>query len=99
MGFAVPNGRNFWQFYLVYQQRILEIRYPAGSEFRQQKILSPVGRELRQQENLFPAGKELGNSEKQYPVGTEFATGFHSDLSWSHYRALMRVDNAKAPEI
>ncbi len=32
-GFSVPNVRNFRQFYLVYQQRILEIRYPAGSEF------------------------------------------------------------------
>jgi len=26
-------------------------------------------------------------------MGTEFATGFHPDLSWSHYRALMRVEN------
>lgn len=69
---------------------------PNGRNFHQQKILSPVGRELRQQENLFPAGKELGNSQKQYPVGTEFAAGFHPDLSWSHYRALMRVENAEA---
>ncbi len=56
-GFSVPNVRNFRQFYLVYQQRIPEIRYPAG---------------------------------------VESATGFHPDLSWSHYRALMRVENEEA---
>ncbi len=33
--------------------------------------------------------------QKQHPMGTEFATGFHPDLSWSHYRALMRVENEK----
>ena len=31
-GFSVPNVRNFRQFYLTDQQRILEIRYPAGSD-------------------------------------------------------------------
>lgn len=30
-GFSVPNVRNFRQFYLVYQQRIPEIRCPVGS--------------------------------------------------------------------
>ena len=48
MGFSVPNARNFRQFCLVYQQRVLEIRYPAGNEFRQQKILSPMGRDTYQ---------------------------------------------------
>ena len=70
-GFSVPNVRNFRQFYLVYQQRILEIRYPAGSEFGD-------------------------GPEKRYPAGGESTRGFHPDLSWSHYRALMRVENEDA---
>ena len=73
-GFSVPNVRNFRQFYLVYHQRILEIRYPAGSELDKGGKLAP----------------------KQDPMGIEFATGFHPDLSWSHYRALMRVENEEA---
>ena len=29
-------------------------------------------------------------------MGTELPAGFSPQLSWSHYRALMRVDNAEA---
>ena len=32
----------------------------------------------------------------QYPTGTEFKSGFNPRLSWSHYRALMRIKNEKA---
>lgn len=28
-----------------------------------------------------------------HPAGSESPTGFHPNLSWSHYRALMRVEN------
>ena len=42
-------------------------------------ILSPMGIEL------------LTTTEKSYPMGSEFKNGFSSQLSWSHYRALMRV--------
>lgn len=31
-----------------------------------------------------------------HPLGGELSSGFHPNLSWSHYRALMRVDNADA---
>ena len=44
----------------------------------------------------YPAGTKLTESEKQYPVGSEFDHGFHPNLSWSHYRALMRVKNEQA---
>jgi predicted nuclease of restriction endonuclease-like (RecB) superfamily len=37
-----------------------------------------------------------GSNPKGYPAGSESPTGFHPDLSWSHYRALMRVDNIAA---
>ncbi len=31
-----------------------------------------------------------------YPVGSESPSGFHPNLSWSHYRALTRVENNAA---
>ena len=46
--------------------------------------------------NLFPTGRELPLLKKSYPAGTESMQGFSSQISWSHYRALMRVDNTKA---
>lgn len=46
-------------------------------------ILSPAGRELPSPETLSPAGRELA------PV-------FSPQLTWSHYRALMRVQDEKA---
>ncbi len=51
----------------------------------------------------YPPGSELSisvlndqNLEKRYPLGSESETCFHPDLSWSHYRALMRVENKHA---
>jgi len=41
-------------------------------------------------------GELMHLSEKSYPPGSEFKTGFQPNLSWSHYRALMRVSNTKA---
>lgn len=42
-----------------------------------------------------PKGDELQDS-KSYPPGDESPRGFFPDLSWSHYRALMRVENEHA---
>ncbi len=93
-GYSAASLWSMRQFYQTYLDRSTTILYPPGREFGQQKILSPVGRELDKSEKLHPPDGEL--KPKQYPVGNEFATGFHSDLSWSHYRALMRVDNEEA---
>ena len=43
-----------------------------------------------------PAGDELAAGQKSYPLGSESSQGFSSQLSWSHYRALMRVENLDA---
>lgn len=44
-----------------------------------------------------PTGSQLATSDElnpiSYPAGGESPTGFHPNLSWSHYRALMRVEN------
>jgi predicted nuclease of restriction endonuclease-like (RecB) superfamily len=38
----------------------------------------------------------LTTTEKSYSTGSEFKNGFSSQLSWSHYRALMRVSTPEA---
>ncbi|MFH0799655.1 MAG: PDDEXK nuclease domain-containing protein, partial [Pseudomonadota bacterium] len=45
---------------------------------------------------LHPMGGESENSQKLHPTGGESPASFHPNLSWSHYRALMRVENEKA---
>jgi predicted nuclease of restriction endonuclease-like (RecB) superfamily len=48
----------------------------------------------------YPVGSEsaLPNRQQgiQYPAGSESRVGFHPNLSWSHYRALMRVEKPEA---
>jgi hypothetical protein len=46
---------------------------------------------------LFPPGRILDEIKKSRPSGDELASGFNPQLSWSHYRALMRVkaENAR----
>lgn len=54
-----------------------------------QSILYPLGRELSDQQKLYPTGAELTTIP-------ESITGFSPHLSWSHYRALMRVVKPEA---
>ncbi|HOE13148.1 MAG TPA: PDDEXK nuclease domain-containing protein [bacterium] len=82
-GFSVANLKNFRQFYQAFATRGSAICYPTGGELPESEKLSPLGRELTQ-------------SQIRYPVGSEFTQAFTPLLSWSHYRALMRVENAVA---
>ena len=93
-GYSTVSLWNMRKFYQTYIGRAAAILSPSGREFRQQKILSPVGRELGKSGNPHPPGGEL--TPRQRTTGVESATGFHPDLSWSHYRALMRVENEEA---
>ncbi|MCC7202051.1 MAG: hypothetical protein IT393_05215 [Nitrospirae bacterium] len=81
-GFSAPVLWNFRQFYMTYDDRIT--------------ILSPLGRELPCSPKLSPAGRESLPAEKVSPPGSQFPRAFSPQLSWSHYRALMRVENAEA---
>lgn len=49
----------------------------------------------RRPEIGYTQGSQLPESIS-YPAGSELVYGFHPDLSWSHYRALMRVKNVSA---
>ena len=81
-GFSTPSLWNFRQFYRVYADRL--------------EILSPSGRELDEASKLSPSGRELTSSRKGQPLGDESLKGFSPVLSWSHYRALMRVQDGEA---
>ena len=87
-GFSVANLKNFRQFHQTYQGRLEGICYPLGIEFERSGLPAAISR---------PTGAELvPPSGKSYPAGSELLIGFSPQLSWSHYRALMRVENTDA---
>ncbi len=85
-GFSAQSLQNFRKFYQVYADRCA--------------IPSPTGRESITEQNSSPLGRELINDQmidqKSCSLGTEIKNGFSPQLSWSHYRALMRVNNSDA---
>ncbi|MFZ2655251.1 MAG: PDDEXK nuclease domain-containing protein [Victivallales bacterium] len=104
-GFSRPVLWSFRQFYLTYCDRV-EILFPPGRELANIGKLSPLGRELIHGQIQHPVGTksslaqiphptgaELAPVPKSHPAGDELTQGFSPQLSWSHYRALMRVEN------
>jgi predicted nuclease of restriction endonuclease-like (RecB) superfamily len=81
-GYSAQVLWSFRQFYLAYSER--------GT------ILFPAGRESLTPEILSRSGRELTRPQKSYPLGTKSLQGFAPQLTWSHYRALMRVDSLAA---
>jgi len=105
-GFSVPNLKSFRQFYHTYPDRCASIGYPMGSQSEIPEIsrlsgaesskpasLSPTGRELPSIQIQYPPGTKLAPTSKSSPLGSESLQGFSPQLSWSHYRALMRVES------
>lgn len=85
-GFSVPNLQNFRKFYLAYSARLdaaAPIQYPPGTKSGKGRI-------------QYPAGRELMRSQQSSSERGVLPQGFSPQLTWSHYRALMRVDNAAA---
>lgn len=81
-GFSVANLQWFRKFYLAYRERIA-IPYPMGTESEPPQI-------------PHPAGTELNRARKCPTADSEPLQGFSPQLSWSHYRALMRVESREA---
>jgi len=81
-GYAVQTLWNYRLFYQVYANRL--------------QILSPQGRESVEEPKLSPMGRVFPDSTIQHPVGDELKSGFSPQLSWSHYRVLMRVKDTDA---
>lgn len=94
-GFSRPVLWSFRQFYLTYQGRV-KILFPAGRELANVEKLSLTGRESAPAQIPSPAGTELTLMGKGRTTGDELPQGFSPQLSWSHYRALMRVEDREA---
>ena len=86
-GFAVTTLQYFRKFYLAYAERCANIPRPMG-----------VGsaRTLASHQKPRPLGVELAAPQKSRPTSDESPQGFSPQLTWSHYRALMRVENIDA---
>jgi predicted nuclease of restriction endonuclease-like (RecB) superfamily len=78
-GFSVTNLKYFRLFYQAYPSR-LAIRHPIGDE-------------LKNIDKSFPSGSEYTIPQVASSMGGELVQGFAPQLSWSHYRALMRVQD------
>ncbi|OGQ97684.1 MAG: hypothetical protein A2284_00650 [Deltaproteobacteria bacterium RIFOXYA12_FULL_61_11] len=83
-GFSPTTLQYFRRFYLAYPDRCAGISRPAGVESAAPMIEQEISR---------PAGAELAEAGNLSPAGTTVPQGFSPHLSWSHYRALMRVEN------
>jgi predicted nuclease of restriction endonuclease-like (RecB) superfamily len=95
-GFSVPNLKNFRNFYQAYPVRFDSIGYPLGSQSGNPPILFPMGRESESKRISHPMGVELELVKKATHMGSQSLQGFSPQLSWSHYRALMRVEDLEA---
>ena len=93
-GYSPVSLWNMRKFYQTYSHRAAAILSPMGRELGQQEILSPLGKELGKRGKPQQSGGDL--AKDQLSVGVDSATSFHPNLSWSHYRALMRVENEEA---
>ncbi|XZE18464.1 PDDEXK nuclease domain-containing protein [Pirellulaceae bacterium SH449] len=81
-GFSSVNLWLFRQFYQAFGTRV--------------DFLYPAGRESAEVDKFYPAGRELTNNLVHNQAGVEFPHSFSPQLSWSHYRALMRVQETEA---
>ncbi len=93
-GFSERNLQWFRQFYQVYRERVV-ISHPLGAKFGALQNPNPAGAESSGEAILYPLGKELAAPKKSVPAGSQLTQGFSPQLSWSHYRALLRVENVE----
>lgn len=85
-GFSVTNLQNFRKFHQAYAQRLPQIQHPLGIKFGLGGATPPI---------QHPPGAELEVAQIRHPMGAELPA-FSPQLTWSHYRALMRVESVEA---
>lgn len=95
-GFSTTNLKYFRLFYQTYAGRMADIRHPSGDELAANTNFSPPGKKMGSSKKVHQSRMDMTPREKQYPAGSELAIGFSPWLSWSHYRALMRVEDDDA---
>ncbi|MEK7766897.1 MAG: PDDEXK nuclease domain-containing protein, partial [bacterium] len=88
-GYAVRNLASFREFYLVYP-RLTEILHAPRAK---SDPLARITHSVRAKSSL----DLLGSGILHAPRGESWKPGFlHPNLSWTHYRTLLRVDKAPA---
>ena len=92
-GYSMANLKNFRQFYQVYENRLSSIQYTTCTKLAASQIRYKTCSELPDPVTARPVLSEDNNS---LPEQTQLHCGFAPQLSWSHYRLLMRVDNHQA---
>jgi len=99
-GFSVTNLQSFRIFHQAYPQRLPQIQHPLGIKFGLSDVSPPIrhplGAKFSDVAILSPLGIELTLSKKSSQAGSQSPQGFSPQLTWSHYRALMRVENMEA---
>lgn len=106
-GFSETTLQYFRKFYLAYANRHFPIPRPLGVELpttnKPDENSRPLGVEfvstpppVIEPAIRHPAGDELQELTKNCPAGSKSLVGFSPQLNWSHYRALMRVENVEA---
>ncbi len=88
-GFSAQTLWKFRLFYQAFSDRFPNLS-PPGREFAVAGKMSPLGIEIDKGRNQYPTGRELEKLDDALPQG------FSPQLSWSHYRALMRVTSIAA---
>lgn len=111
-GFSFTNLWYFRQFYLAFQDRLrilhplggesieAGILHPSGGDFGspplEQKISGLMGVKAVESGIQHLPGTELIPPRESHSAGDVSPQGFSTQLTWSHYRALMRVENVTA---
>jgi predicted nuclease of restriction endonuclease-like (RecB) superfamily len=72
------------------------IQYPMGTKSVKGQNQYPLGTKSSIAQIPSPTGRELTPPKKSHPLDDELPQGFSPHLSWSHYRALMRVEDREA---
>ena len=105
-GFSETSLRYFRAFYLAYADRLIQTCHRVGDEslcgIGDSPIQRPPGAELTSANAVWeiqrPTGAEWLAPPISHPAGSGSLAGFSPQLSWSHYRCLMRVKELKARE-
>lgn len=90
-GFSVSSVKDFRLFYSVFVERDQAIGHTASGQLRN----TTLSAEMQKSHTLCG---ESGDYPSPGAAHTDFADtpAFHPNLSWSHYRALMRVEKPDA---
>lgn len=95
-GFSETTLQYFRKFYQVYADRHPQIPRPTGVESAMLDAAPGIPRPLGVEFVSTPPSTAILPIRR--PAGDESLSGFSPQLSWSHYRALMRVEKPEARE-